>query len=216
MADRVKPPTRRYESPLRKEQAAATARQILAAAQRLFEAQGYPTTSMAAVAAEAGVALKTVYLTFETKAGLLREVWNTTLRGFADIPVADQPWYREVVEEPDPAKMLDLNARNSTVVKRRIGQLTRVIRDGAAADADVAALWTHIQTDFHANQGVLVKRLAAAKALRPGLTVARGTDVLWALVHPDVWHLLVDQRGWDPADYQRWLAETSRTQLLRA
>jgi hypothetical protein len=45
--------------------------------------------------------------------------------------------------------------------------------------------------------------------------VARGTDVLWALVHPDVWHLLVDQRGWDPADYQRWLAETSRAQLLR-
>jgi AcrR family transcriptional regulator len=69
MAERVK--TRSYNSSRRREQAAATRRDILGAAQRLFERQGYAATTMAAIAAEAGVALKTVYLAFETKSGVL-------------------------------------------------------------------------------------------------------------------------------------------------
>ena len=63
MAERVNP-KRRYESPHRRQQAAATRLHILQAAQRLFEQQGYVATTMAAIAAEAGVALKTVYLAF--------------------------------------------------------------------------------------------------------------------------------------------------------
>src|SRR5262245_19236965 len=106
-------PKRRYESPRRMEQAASTRRQIVQAAQKLFEEQGYVATTMAAIAAEAGVALKTVYLAFETKGGLLRAVWDTLLRGEPDIPVADQPWYREVIDEPDPHRQLELTARNS-------------------------------------------------------------------------------------------------------
>ena len=216
MADRVNPPKRRYSSPRRQEQAAATASLVLDAAQRLFEAHGYPPTTMAAIAGEAGVALKTVYLAFETKSKLLRTLWDVRLRGFADIPVADQPWYREVVEEPDPRRQLALNARNSTVVKKRVGALTRVIRDAAPADPDLAALWQLINTDFHANQGVIVRSLHDRQALRPGLDVERATDLLWMLVHPDLWHLLVGGRGWTAEQYQEWLTATSIEQLLRA
>ena len=75
---------RRYDSPRRREQAAATRREILEAAQRLFERQGYAATTMAAIAAEAGVALKTVYVVFETKSGLLRALWHLLLRGDQD------------------------------------------------------------------------------------------------------------------------------------
>ncbi len=78
MAERVKQ-TRRYHSPRRREQAAATRREILEAAQRLFERQGYAGTTMAAIAAEARVALKTVYVAFETKSGVLRGLWNLLL-----------------------------------------------------------------------------------------------------------------------------------------
>src|SRR5215204_7329069 len=103
MAQRVKP--RSYNSSRRREQAAATRRDILGAAQRLFEQQGYAVTTMAAIAAEAGVALKTVYLAFETKSGVLRALWNLRLRGGRDeVPIAQQQWYREVVEEPDPQR----------------------------------------------------------------------------------------------------------------
>ena len=83
MAESVKRP-RRYDSPLRREQAARTRLQILEAAQRLFERDGYAATSMAAIASAAGVSLKTVYLVFETKPGLLRALWHLLLRGRQD------------------------------------------------------------------------------------------------------------------------------------
>jgi AcrR family transcriptional regulator len=213
MPQRVNP-KRRYESPRRREQAASTRVKVLEAAQKLFEAQGYVSTTMAAIAQEAGVALKTVYLAYDTKGGLLRAVWDSLLRGSDDIPVADQPWYREVVDEPDPARQLALNARNARDVKRRIGGLLRVIRDAAPVDPDANALWALIQSDFYANQRVIVETLRAHKALRRGLDVARATDILWTLNHPDVWHLLVDERGWKPEQWERWFADTSRAQLL--
>jgi AcrR family transcriptional regulator len=208
-------PKRRYESPRRREQAEATREQILRAAQKLFEQQGYAATTMAAIASESGVALKTVYLAFETKSGVLRAVWGTLLRGAPDIPVADQPWYREVIEERDPKRQLGLNARNACEVKRRIGRLLSVIREAAPVDADANALWTLIQTDFYANQKVIVETLAKRRALRRGLDVSRATDILWTLNHPDVWHLLVDERGWSPEHWEKWFAETAGSQLLK-
>src|SRR3954449_8182157 len=135
--DPVKP-KRRYDSPRRREQAAATRRAILEAAQKLFEEQGYAATPMAAIAAEAGVALKTVYVAFETKSGVLRALWHLLLRGDeADVPVGDRTWYREVLEEPDPERALRLTAHNSRIVKERAGGLLRVIRSAAEADPDI-------------------------------------------------------------------------------
>jgi AcrR family transcriptional regulator len=213
MAERVK--TRRYESPRRREQAAATRRQILEAAQRLFERQGYAATTVAAIAAEAGVAVKTVYVSFETKSGLLRALWHLLLRGDeADTPVGDRPWYRQVLEEPDPDRQLQLTARNARAVKERAGSLMGVIRSAASTDADAADLWARIQADFYDNQRAIVKALHARKALRPGLGVARAADVLWTLNHPDLWLLLVGERGWTPAEWERWFAEIARSQLL--
>src|ERR1700759_1137292 len=92
-------PSRRYESALRTEQAAATRRRVVDAARRLFEEHGYAATTVAAIAKEAGVASKTVYLAFETKSRVLRAVWDVVLKGDdAPAPVADRPWYVEVLE----------------------------------------------------------------------------------------------------------------------
>ncbi|HEY7259315.1 MAG TPA: TetR family transcriptional regulator [Gaiellales bacterium] len=212
MADRVK---RRYESPRRRAQADATKRDILAAAQRLFERHGYGATTMAAIAAEAGVALKTVYLAFETKAGVLRGVWNARLRGEDDDrPVEEQAWYREVIEEPDPDRRLLLNARNSAEGKRRIGAIAEVIREAAPADPEIGALWRRIQTEYRANQSTIVERLAERDELRRGLDAERAADVLWTINHPNTWQLLVAERGWTPEEYERWAGETARAQLL--
>jgi AcrR family transcriptional regulator len=206
---------RDYNSPLRREQAAATHQQILEAAQQLFEQHGYSATTMSAIAEEAGVSLKTVYLAFDTKPGLLRALWQFVLVGEDnDAPVAQRSWYRDVVEETDPVRQLQLNARNSRIVKQRAAALMRVIRDAAPADADLGALWRTIGTEFHANQRVIVKLLHDHKALRRGLGVERGGDLLWMLNHPDVWQLLVVERGWSPRRYERWLADTSCEQLL--
>ncbi len=215
MADVVKP-RRSYHSPLRREQAAATRAAILEAAQRLFERNGYVGTSMAEIAAEAGVALKTVYLAFETKRGLLLALWHLLLRGDEQAaPVGERPWYREVLDEPDPEQQLRLNARNSRVVKERAAGLLEIIRSAAPADPEIGALWDRIQREFHANQRAIVESLQKKKALRRGLGVDRAADILWTLNHPNVYQLLVGERGWTPAQFERWLADATCSQLLK-
>lgn len=208
-------PRRRYESPHRREQAAATRRQILEAAQRLFERDGYASTSIAAVAREAGVASKTVYLAFESKRGLLLALWHLLLRGDEEpVPVGERDWFRAVVEERDPERRLRLNARNSRVVKERAGGLLAVIRDAASVDAEIDALWQRIEREFRANQRSVVELLHEQGALRAGLDVERAADVLWALNHPSLWWLLVGERGWSGDEYEAWLADLHSAQIL--
>ncbi len=215
MADPVKS-TRRYESPRRREQAEATRAQILEAAWRLFEQQGYAATTMAAIAREAGVALKTVYVAFATKSGVLRELWHLLVRGDPGAArVEDRDWFREVLDEPRPRRQLELNARNSRAVKERAGGLLAVLRGAAPSDPEIAELLARIQSDFYDNQTAVVRSLDEKHALRDDLDVTRATDVLWTLNHPDVWQLLVRERGWTPDEYERWFAAAAVAQLLK-
>jgi AcrR family transcriptional regulator len=216
MARNVKP-KRPYDSPRRRAQAEATRRDILSAAQDLFERQGYAATTMAQIAGAAGVALKTVYLAFETKSGLLRALWNLLLRGDEDDrPVAEQDWYRAVLEESDPNKRLRLNAHNSAAGKRRISGILEVIRNAAPVDAEIAGLWQRIQSEYHANQRAIVERLAERGDLSPDLDVDRATDILWTINHPNTWQLLIVDQGWTPDEYEQWTADTACAQLLQS
>jgi AcrR family transcriptional regulator len=213
MAKSVK--RRPYESPLRREQAAGTRRRILRAAQELFERDGYAATSMSAIAAVAGVSLKTVYLAFETKSGLLRALWHLLLRGERDgVPVGQQPWYRAVLEEPDPERQVRLNMRNSLEVKARAGKMLEVISNAASADPDIGTLWARIQIEFYDNQRAIVQSIADKQALAPGLDVATATDILWTLNHPSVYALLTGERGWSPERYEHWLGDLLSAQIL--
>lgn len=214
MAAKVKT-SRTYDSSLRTRQAADRRLALAVAARDLFVQHGYPATTMDAVAARAEVSLKTAYNAYTTKAGLLRAVWDMSLKGdLDDAPVAERTWYTSVLSEPDPRRQLAMTAENSRIVKTRIGPMLKVIRDAASVDLDLAALWELIQTDFWANQRVIVESLADKEALRHGLSLDRATDLLWMLNHPDVWLLLVGRRGWSPADWEKWFAESSCEQLL--
>jgi AcrR family transcriptional regulator len=208
-------PKRKYDSRRRQAQAAETRRTILEVAQRLFERDGYVATTMEVIAADAGVALKTVYSAFTTKAGLLRALWDLLLKGDTDdAPVAARTWYRDVLEEPDRARQVRLIAHNSRVVKERVGRLLGVIRDAATVDPDGAALWRLIQSDFYENQRVLVEAIARHGGLRTGLDATTAADILWTLNHPEVWLLLVGERGWTPEQFESWFAAVTADQLL--
>ena len=214
MPDDVKSP-RRYDSSLRAQQAADRRLALAAAARDLFVQRGYPATTMEAIAGRANVSLKTAYNAYANKAGVLRAVWDLSLKGdLDDAPVADRSWYTELISERDPHRQLAMTAQNSRAVKERIGPMLKVIRDAASADEDLAALWELIQSDFWGNQRAIVESLADKGALQPGLDVDRATDLLWMLNNPDVWLLLVDRRGWSPAEWENWFAETSTAQLL--
>lgn len=207
--------SRPYNSSRRTQQADARRRRLALAAHDLFVERGYPATTMDSVAARAEVSLKTAYNAHGNKAGLLRAVWDLSLKGdLDDAPVAERRWYADLLAEPDPHRQLAMTAENSRIVKTRIGPMLRVIRDAAPVDDDLATLWELIQTDFWANQRAIVERLAESGSLRPDLDVQRATDLLWTLNHPDVWLLLVGRRGWSPEEWEGWFVQTAREQLL--
>jgi AcrR family transcriptional regulator len=207
---------RRYESPLRREQAAGTRRRILDAARELFEREGYASTSMTDIATAAGVSVKTVYLAFETKSGVLRALWHLLLRGDEEpLAVDERPWFRAVLDEPDPERKLRLDIENAKNVRARIGPLLRVVRDAAPVDGDIAELWARIQVEFYENQRAVVDDLHRRGALRPELDVDIAADILWTLNHPDVYSLLVAERGWTPDAHEQWLGDLLVAALLR-
>ena len=61
---------------------------------------------------------------------------------------------------------------------------------------------------------MIVDSLNDKNALSPGLDVDRATDILWTLIHPNVWQLLVGERGWTPEQYEQWFADAACSQLL--
>ena len=208
-------PRRGYDSPRRREQAAETRRKILDAAEELFARDGYAAIAMPAIADRAGVALKTVYLAFGTKAGVLHGLWDVRLGGDDQpIPVTERPWYRQLLQADDPHQLVRAGARQSRVTKDRAGDLMRIIRQAAVTEPALAGLWDRIETEFRAVLGGLAERLAALGSLTPGVDVTRATDLLWTLNHPDTWYLLVRQCGWTADAYEQWVGDTLSAQLL--
>jgi AcrR family transcriptional regulator len=208
---------RPYVSSKRQSQAAATRAEIAQAAQRLFIAHGYAGTTLADIAAAAGVAVPTVKLIYRTKRNVLMAAWDHAVKGGDDPqPVAEQPWFKELIASPDPRDHLRLQAAASRHVKARIAPLVEVIRAAAPADPDIAELWAAMQAEFYENQRQTIRALRSKGQLRAGLDEARATDVLWTLNHPMLYQLLVVERGWSPEQYERWLAGTLVEQLLDA
>ena len=91
-----------------------------------------------------------------------------------------------------------------------------VIRHAAQLDADSAELWARIQSDFYDNQRAIAVSLHARGALRPGLDSEQAADILWTLNHPDVWQLLVTQRGWTPEQWEAWFRDDLPRAAARA
>src|SRR6476661_9188902 len=88
---------RKYTSALRAEQAAATKRAVLSAARELFADQGYAATSVAAIAARAGVAVDTLYAAVGRKPVILRQLLETAISGTDDtVPAEERAYVRRV------------------------------------------------------------------------------------------------------------------------
>jgi AcrR family transcriptional regulator len=216
MIEDVKP-RRTYRSARRDEQATQTRRDIVATAGKLFRDRGYAGTLMPVIAAEAGVAVETIYRAFGSKAGLFKSVIDAAVAGGssrADVPVEERPAIRAVIEEPDPRRQIERYAATQPGIHRRSGPLLRTLRDAAATDAELRALWNEVEAARHTGQGRFVGMLAERGALRDGLTIEEGTDIVWTLCSLAVHDLLVVARGWSQDRYQAWLSDGLTRELI--
>jgi len=207
---------RGYHSPRRQQQAEATRREILRAARRLFTVDGYVTTTLSAVAVEAGVSLPTVTAAFGTKLAILDALIRVEVRGDeAPTPLAARTRWQEMLREPDPVRQLILNAAALRHIHERTTDIFEIVRGAATAEPEIAALRRSLNAQRFEDKRLLAQSLESKQALRPGLTVAQATDLLWALGSADVYRMLVVDRGWSPVEYEQWLAPSLAHSLLR-
>lgn len=217
MAETVKP-RRSYDSRRRRQQAAQTRRDIEAAADKLFRERGYAGTSMPVIAAEAGVVVETIYRAFGSKAGLFKAVIEAALAGGserAEIPPADRPAIRAVIEEPDPRRKLELYAATQPGVHGRSGPLYRVLAGAADSDPELKAVIDGIAARRLHGLGGLAAQLAESGELRQELSVEDARDLIWTLCSAAVHDLLVRERNWAPERYRDWLATALKHELLQ-
>jgi AcrR family transcriptional regulator len=200
----------------RREQARATRRRITDAGLDLFVRQGYALTTLEQIAGQAGVAVQTVYFHFGNKRTLLKEIVDVVAVG-DDEPVAllDRPWMQQVRAEPDVRRALTIWIRNSRAIFARIAPIMRIVRDAAGADPDMTAQWDVNQQQRFIAHSTLAQQLAEKHGLRQGLSAAKAADILFALLSLDVYLLLTVERGWTPAQWERWITNTLAEAVLR-
>jgi AcrR family transcriptional regulator len=206
---------RTYHSPRRTEQARATRRAVLDAARELFVAQGYAATTIDAIAARADVSVETVYATFGNKRALLSDLIDVSIAGDdAPVPILERPWVREMRDEPDVRRRLRALARQGRLMLERWADLAEVLHGAAAADPKIADLWRRNKDQRLTGQRALLRIALDGRQPRAGLTREAATDVLFAVGSPDVYRTLVVDRGWSPARFERWYADSLERLLL--
>ena len=202
---------RPYRSAARVEHAQQTRRRIVAAASRLFVQRGYASTSVADIAAEAGVVSRTIYLDFPNKRALLDQAIGVAIGGDdAPVMLRDRNWFRQTVEAPG-TDLPALFAKFNVALLARSAALLEAAEAAASADPELAER----RDRGHENRRADLRRVATAIASKTGADVDYVTDLLYTLGSSAVYALYVFQCGWSPKRYERWLREALEAAILK-
>jgi AcrR family transcriptional regulator len=205
---------RGYVSAARTQQARQTRRRVIDAATRLFVAQGYGSTTMRAIAAEAGVSIPTVELLFGTKAQLLHVVLDVAIAGDDEpVPVLSRAWAHDAQSTDDVVEFVSAVAKVLQEAQARSAGVMLAAYEAAASDPDIQVLIADRQLQRERTAGWIVDGVLARASLRAGLDRAAAVDTIWMLMDPVIFSRLTRHRGWSPERYATWFAD-SVAQLL--
>lgn len=212
----VKARSRAYDASRRRAAAQRTRRAILDSATRLFLERGYVATTLAEVAAAAGVALDTIYATVGRKPTLFRLLIEAAISGAEEpIPAEERDYVAAIRAEALAPRKLEPYADAMRVIHARLAPLLRVLQAAASAEPELTAVWSEIARRRARNMRLFVSDVAQTGALRADMSFEETADVIWATNSPELYLLLVHERGWQPDNYARWLADAWRRLLLR-
>ena len=208
--DNPNTPKRGYHSPKRQQQAGATRRRILAAAERLFAAQGYAAVTMEEIAREAKVSLATIYLHFSGRAAVV----GALAEEIAAAPELSVEQVEQVDQGADPVEQAQIGAHIMRQVNKRAWLVVDILRGHRGSDPELERLWTLWRQGHLDAMRRAAEAIASRGGLRPGLSVEAAADALYALMGTEVYRALVLERGWEPDRYERWLFEAACRELL--
>ena len=204
---------RTYDATRRREAAERNRAAIVAAAERRFLTDGYATTTIAAIAAEAGVSVHTIYKTFGGKPGLVRAIRARALEGVGPVPAEQRS---DELHTPgiDARTIIDGWGALTAEVAPRVAPILLLVRDAASADPVIDSLRDELDADRLRRMTDNARRLQATGQVRPGISLAVVADLLWTYSAPELYELLVTRRGWGVDTYARYVSESLANALL--
>ncbi len=214
MADSVK--KRSYDSSGRRQAAEVRRQRCLRAAGELFLANGYPHTTVAAIAERAGVSEDLFFQLFATKRGVLKVVMDVAIGGDdQQLPLLEREGPQALRAATEQREQLRLFTAGITSQLDRLRPLNDMMRSAAAVEPEIAAL----QDDLNLRQrrhamNMIATWLTQNGPLRNQMTTETAGSILWTLASPDVHRMLTVQNSWTSERYQDWLRETLTATLL--
>ena len=196
------------------EQARQTRQTIVTAATRLFLSDGFVTTTMAQIAAEAGVAVQTLYLAFRSKTAILSAAFDLAIAGDDEpVPLLEREWMQDILANPDGPTALADFVTASTAIIVRATPLYMVIRS-AAADPDVADVLEKNKRERYKQFAITVEALATKTGFSPRLSGDQAAAIVYAVQSEDSYALFTQERGWTSDQWSDWTLRTLRAELF--
>ena len=197
---------RSYDASGRRAQARARRLAMVLAARDLFERDGFRPTTIAAIAAHAGVSAESVYKGFGSKAALAKAVFDLVIAGDDEpVPVAERPAMRAVRDEPDVRRKIAMFVDGLARRQARSAKVQILIRDGRHVDDSLAPIWAKLTGEGLAGMTMLGRHLLDTGQLRDGIGLDEVRDLLWNYLAIDHYERLVLTQGWPVERYSRWL-----------
>jgi AcrR family transcriptional regulator len=184
-------------------------------ARELFLQKGYAATRMADIAGAAGVSVETLYATFGPKARLAQFLIEISLSGEDEpVPSLQRDWVIQARAAPNPAVLIDLFAAGVRALQERLAPIWELTRDASKEDETLATIMEELEARRHRDMRVLIEDIKGKGGLRADLDIDAAVDTVWALNSSELYLLLVSGRGWKPAQFQEWFADTLKRLLL--
>ena len=204
---------RKYNSVARRAAASRNRDSILDAAEKKFLGQGYFTTTVAEIAADAGVSAETLYKTFGGKPGVVHAIYTRRLAGTG--PVAAYERSDEIrLHETDPFSLMKKWGALTAEVASALTPILLLVRSAAATDENMAALQAESNQQRLERMRHNALFLEDRGFLRKDVTVDEAVDVMWLCSSPELYDLLVLQRGWSIERFGGFVASSMTSALL--
>ena len=195
----------------RARQAEQTRHEIVVAARGLFATKGYAATSVAEIASEAGVSVKTIYDSLGSKAAIVQAL-NDLVDDEGDVAALAG----RMATSSHPVELLGIAVAISRNINERCADIVGAVFSAAPVEVELEAVRLESRRRHREGVGRLSRRLDSLAALQRGLTVEKAADIIAALTDPQVARTFVLEYGWSWDLWHEWTLEALTGLVLAA
>jgi len=204
--------TRSYRSELRQQQAEQTRSRVVAAAAQLFAADGYARTTLAKIAAAAGVSAETVQ-GYGPKAALLIAAAEHAAFGVSgEENILNLEVGRKLIAIDNPQEAIDFVVTAATEVHVRTAKLALALFGGANSDPDLDRYLNEFIASINGNVRRVLEEYRDRGWLRDDVPFDELVETSAVLGGVETYLRMTHRDGWSVDAYQAWcrrmLAET--------